>query len=326
DGGVYVINPLLHDCLNLSFSLLTITEQMHIHSVVVTWYIQHENLSMALHYAKLAGKSELFAKIVNYFGPTSMATQQGATAVKSAMSNIPVSTIRSSARLTIAQGFVLIKDGQFSMAIKKLAEAYEMLTDDVDKEENGHLSAMTDYISTQYLLALYKNENFNREYLDRCEIETFQHSGHDGTIGFIHALKSLLHQRRACFPQAFAEADRSLAYYKIAKSNYGIASIQLIIGLCFFAKGQLELALRSYVRAQRIINKYFADDPGLNAIAETLVAEINYERNKVGNQPDPLNPRSLHWKPMMVGWTLSWRRIESQPIRLSSKMIMKRHK
>ena len=136
-------------------------------------------------------------------------------------------------------------------------------------------------IATQYLLALYKNENFNREYLDRCEIETYQNSAFDGLLGFVHALKSLLYQRNASFSRADAEASRSLRYYRTARSNYGTASVHLIKGMCCFAKGQLDSAMQSYEYAQGIITRDFPDDPGLNAIAESLVAEVRYERNEL---------------------------------------------
>ena len=107
-------------------------------------------------------------------------------------------------------------------------------------------------------------------------------------LGFVHALKSLLYQRNSLFSRAEAEADRSLRYYCTAKSNYGLASVHLIKGMCCFARGQLDLAVRSYGNALGIIRADFPDDPGLNAIADSLAAEVRYERNELEDLPHQL--------------------------------------
>ena len=282
-GYIYSVNPLLRECLRQTFDLLTQTEQHYIHTSIIDWYIEHRDIVTALYYAKLAGVPELFVKIVEYFGPHAITIQDGVTSLKLAMEKIQEDSIRSSVRLTISQAVVLIKDGHFSMAERKLEQADRMLDWNREYEDKYFGSVQADYIATQYLLALYKNENFNREYLDRCEIETYQNSAFDGLLGFVHALKSLLYQRNASFSRADAEAGRSLRYYRTARSNYGTASVHLIKGMCCFAKGQLDAAMQSYENALGIITTDFPDDPGLNAIAESLVAEVRYERNELDN-------------------------------------------
>ena len=279
----YSVNPLLRECLRPALHSLTQTKLNHIHTIAIDWYIEHRDIITALCYAKRANSPELFANIVEYFGPHAITIQDGATSLKLAMEKIQEGAVKSSVRLTISQAVVLIKDGHFSMAQRKLEQAEKLLDWNQEYEDKYYGSVQADYIATQYLLALYKNENFNREYLDRCEIETYQNSAYDGLLGFVHALKSLLYQRNSSFTRAEAEANRSLRYYKTARSNYGTASVHLIKGMCSSAKGQLDIAMQSYVNALGIIKTDFSDDPGLNAIAESLVAEIKYERNELEN-------------------------------------------
>ena len=282
-GNTYSINPLLRECLQPALDALTQTELEHIHTSIIDWYIERQDIAGALYYAKRADSPELFARIVKYFGPHAIIIQDGVTALKLAMEKIQQGSVRSSVRLTISQAVVLIKDGHFSMAQRKLEQADKMLDWSREYEDKYNGSVQADFIATQYLLALYKNENFNREYLDQCEIETYQNSAYDGLLGFVHALKSLLYQRNAAFTRAEAEASKSLRYYRTAKSNYGSASVHLIKGICCFARGQLDLAMQSYENALSIITTDFSDDPGLNAIAESLVAEVRYERNELEN-------------------------------------------
>ena len=282
-GYIYSINPLLRECLQSALDSLTQTELEHIHTSIIDWYIERQDIAGALYYAKRADSPELFARIVKYFGPHAITIQDGVTSLKLAMEKIQQGSVRSSVRLTISQAVVLIKDGHFSMAQRKLEQAEKMLDWNREYEDKYYGSVQADFIATQYLLALYKNENFNREYLDRCEIETYQNSAYDGLLGFVHALKSLLYQRNAAFTRAESEANRSLRYYRTAKSNYGSASVHLIKGICCFARGQLDLAMQSYEKALGIITTDFSDDPGLNAIVESLVAEVRYERNELEN-------------------------------------------
>ena len=280
-GNVYLINPLLRRCLGQALNSLTQTELNHIHTSVIDWYIELRDIDRALYYAKQADSPELFARIVEYFGPLAITIQDGVTSLKLAMEKIQQGSVRGSMRLTISQAVVLIKDGHFSMAERKLEQVDKMIDWNREYEDKHYGSVQADFITAQYLLALYKNENFNREYLDRCEIETYQNSANDGLLGFVHALKSLLYQRNSSFSRAEAEANRSLRYYRTAKSNYGSASVHLLKGMCCLAKGQLDLAMQSYENALSIIKADFPDDPGLNAIAQTLVAEVRYERNEL---------------------------------------------
>ena len=282
-GDVYVVNPLLRECLQLSLHSLPKTELNRIHATVVDWYMEQRDIVTALHYVKLTDSPALFARIVEYFGPHAITIQNGVTSLKLAMEKIPANAVEKSTRLTISHAVILIKDGHFSMAQRKLEKAKKMLDWNREYEDKYHGSVQADYIASQYLLALYKNDNFNREYLDQCEIITYQNSAFDGLIGFVHALKSLLYQRNASFSRSESEADRSLRYYKTSKSNYGIASVYLLRGLCCFAKGQVDLARRFYENALNIIATEFKDDPGLNAIAVSLIAEVKYERNEIDN-------------------------------------------
>ncbi len=277
----YIVNLLLRSCLNLSLNSLPEAELRHIHETVIDWYIELRDIPMALHYAKSVRRPALFRRIVDYFGSQAILIQAGAASLKLAMENISASDINKSPRLLIAAAVVLIKDGHFSLAQRKLEHVDKLLNSLPECEQEGYGSVKTDYIATQYLLTLYKNENFNREYLDNSEIEICQNSEMDGLIGFVHALKSLLYQRNAAFSRSEAEAERSLQYYKAASSNYGIASVYLILGLGYFTKGQLDLAMRAYENATDIIATDFPDDPGLNAIASSLMAEVRYERNDI---------------------------------------------
>lgn len=287
-GNVYLINPLLRRCMQQVLNSLTQTELNHIHTSVIDWYIELRDIGLALYYAKQADNPELFTRIVEYFGPHAITIQDGVTSLKLVMEKIEQGSIRNSVRLTISQAVVLIKDGHFSMAERKLEQVDKVLDWNREYEDNHYGSVQADFIATQYLLALYKNENFNREYLDRCEIETYQNSANDGLLGFVHALKSLLYQRNSSFSRAEAEANRSLRYYRTAKSNYGSASVHLIKGMCCFGKGQLDLAVQSYENALGIIRADFPDDPGLNAIADSLAAEVRYERNELEDLPHQL--------------------------------------
>ena len=286
----YILNPILRECLNLSLNSLPKTELQHIHHTVIDWYVDLRDIVMAMHYAKLAQRPSLFARIVEYFGSQAILIKAGASSLKLAMENISARDINKSPRLVVASAVVLIKDGHFSVAQRKLEQVDRLLNSLPDYEDNDYVSVKTDYIATQYLLALYKNENFNREYLDQCEIEMCQNSELDGLIGFVHALKGLLYQRNASFSRSEAETERAIHYYKASKSNYGIASVNLIQGLCYFTKGQLDLAMRTYENAFSIIEADFPDDPGLNAIARSLISEVRYERNEIDNLASELEP------------------------------------
>ena len=277
----YIINPLLRESLHLSLYSLREEDLRHVHTTVVDWYLEQRDVARALHYAKLAKRSALFVKIVEYFGAHAITILDGASSLKQAMENINANDINKIPRLMIANAVVLIKDGHFSVAQRKLEQVEKILDHGNENENEYYGSVKTDYIATQFLMALYKNENFNREYLDQCEIEVYKNSEFEGLIGFLHALKSLFYQRNASFSRSEAEAERALRYYKVSKSNYGIASVHIIRGLCYFTKGQLDLATRAYENASTIIEADFSDDPGLNAIVNSLVAEIKYERNEI---------------------------------------------
>ncbi len=289
EHGAYGLNPVLRDCLRLSLEALATTERNAVHSTVIDWYIEESDVGAATRYAELIGDSALSCRIVEHFGPNAIVLNAGITGLRAIMENIHTSTINRSAPLKISEANLATKDGHFALAKRLLAQARKLLDSTLNRDDPHYGLVKVEYIATEYLLSLYSNENFNREYLDRCEIETYQNWAADGLLGFIHALKSLLCQRAASFSRADAEADRSLAYYRSANSDYGTASVHLVKGIGCFAKGQLDLAARSYENALAIIDEAFPQDPGLNAIADSLVAEVRYERNEIDNLQEPLD-------------------------------------
>lgn len=283
EPATYSVNPLLRDCLQAGLQSFSESERRQLLTVIVDWYIDKRDIAAAVYYVRLCGDARLAAKCVACFGGNAITLQAGITALRAVLEIIDAADMARSTRLIIANAVVLMKDGHLSLAQHKLHQARSILEEESTDEDRAYGPSRVDYIAATYLLALYNNENFNRDYLERCEIEAYRNTADDGIIGFVHALKSLLYQRNSSFLRAEAEAGKSLRHYKTAKSNYGIGSVCLIMGLCSVAKGQFHLALRSYENAQRIIRRDFADDPGLNAIVESLCAEIRYERNQTEN-------------------------------------------
>ena len=289
DSQSYEINPIIRKCMRSFFSTRRQSRQNEIFRIVTEWHIKRGRASAALQFALNSHSSDLISDVIEYYGPHTITIKSGATSLKHSLDNIASDEINKSLRLSLARAVILIKDGHFLMAKQKLQKIESKLDWDQVFNDDREGSVQADYIASKYLLALYKNENFNTEFLDKCEVETHKYSASDGLIGFIHALKSLLYQRNSKFSRAQMEAKRSLYYYKAANSNYGIASVYLIEGLCYFAKGQLEAAMLSYKAGKKIIDADFSDDPGLNAIAETLIFEIQYERNEASYDPKELD-------------------------------------
>lgn len=164
-----------------------------------------------------------------------------------------------------------------------MAIAERAINDDTSVADSASDRIEVEAAALRYLLSLYGNENFTREFLDRSEIEVHQSPDHDGLLGFIHALKALLYQRCASFARADTEIGMAFSFYQMADSDYGIASVHLVKGNSLFLCGRLDLARSEYAVADKLIDSAFADDPGLSATVRVYQAELRYERNELEN-------------------------------------------
>lgn len=272
----FVMHPLLRATIRASDAGdRTPRPDCQLHAKAIDHLIERRAIRDALDVAEESESAELARKVLEAFSVYDITLACGMTSLRSVMLRLDRKTVESSARLTLSHAALMVKDGHFNDAEALLQHARRILA--ASDEDQSVLNDITrDQLGTELLFSLYSNRNLNRESLLQGE-KTAANLGDDGFLGFIHALRALLHYRAARFTECSASARRSARLYNAVGSHYGGSSVLLIEGLCAVGRGQLRKAQDCYQQARDVIHAFFARDPGLNAIAETLRCEIAYE-------------------------------------------------
>ena len=282
-NGWVQVNPLLRLVLQNQLLMMPNEEVMALHKRVVNRFARRKDTANAIEYAKRVGDPMSAVLVIDAFGPTGIIISAGTSALRQVTEKAVRFEPDDSVMLLIAKAYLAVKDGRLDASRRQLAIAERAINDDTSAANSASDRIEVEAAALRYLLSLYGNENFTREFLDRSEIEVHQSPDHDGLLGFIHALKALLYQRCASFARADTEIDMAFSFYQMADSDYGIASVHLVKGNSLFLRGRLDLARSEYAVADKLIDPAFADDPGLSATVRVYQAELRYERNELEN-------------------------------------------
>lgn len=282
--GAYRLHPLVADYLRAGLETHDSERLRRLYTRAADWHGARGSIVEALRYAALAERGDLARRIVEDAGGIRMVLREGMARVRLAFRHVSADVMAAAPRVALVNTVLLLTEGQFHRARREFdrvrAQTYGFQSDRPDGDDNA---LRTDARIVELYFIVHGDVVASEEYLAALDSFSSEHGRDEpGIRSFVSLFTSLLHQQRG----AFDKADVALREFEIIGrlngSFYSQVFIHLYDGMIAFGRGRLALADMHYKRAQRVIHARYGGDEGLSGMmANTLLAEVEFERNQL---------------------------------------------
>ena len=237
----------------------------------------------ALRHAHEAGDVALVGSIMDGVGGVSLWHREGLVRLQAADRFVTREVMDRFPRTALAHCIVLLLTGRLdearrmyrSLNAKRPGVAGDAIDEDFDHN--------VDDAVVHGMLCLYGCERLGSASMEAIVAERERFTEMDEVdpfirAGFEHGL-GIAHNLRAEFDRAGERADR--AERCLPDSPYLGALVDLVRGQVAMARGRTVAATDCYARSLAAARASFLRDPGVAAIGETLMSELNLERNRI---------------------------------------------
>lgn len=278
----YRLHPMIAEYLHVQLTVNDPERLRYLHARAAQWYDDCGSLVEALRHAARAERPDIVRRIIETGGGIRVILTEGMARTRLAFRHVPASIIATAPRIALVNCVLLLTEGKYHQAMREY-ERIKSMTRNFSEDRLGgdNKALMLEARFVELYLIVHGDVVASEEFLASLEALVLQESKDDPGVSFFFKLfMCLAYQQRG----AFVMAERALRDFEVtSRANallYGDVFVHLYEGMLSAARGGLTLAAMHYKRAQRVIQERYDGDEGLTSMmANTLLAEIEFERN-----------------------------------------------
>ena len=239
------------------------------------WYAQNDMLVEAVRQAVDLGDRALATEILEAAGGATILHTHGVHVLTAIMNRVPGKWIHRVPTLTLGKALLLARSGDTETAFQYMEEVRKA------PGSGGNFHTRRDLLYVRAMWLGYSDAEFGPEIIE--EMETLASTPEPLSAwlrGMMHTAVFLIRYRMGEMREALAAARIAMAHYV----DYGAHSSQFYIhinqGMVKYAQGALRGAYRSFRRAEKLVERHFASNRAMLAIAQLLLATVHYQMNR----------------------------------------------
>jgi LuxR family transcriptional regulator, maltose regulon positive regulatory protein len=282
-GTSYSCHHLLRNVLFGQLRRRGRRELARLQLVAARWYQANGELREAIRCACAVPDFHLVAQLMLQLGGILYGVRNGALALRSLLEQLPPEFVSEYPRLSLAQAFVLVKEGRFDAASDLIRAVRRRLAGVAAQGSNSIDPLLArDLALAELTRAAYCGLYLGAKDLDVIEKATAEASSEDYWLrGLLNNLLCVVQYRQSDFRVALATAESAHYYYAQASSPNGVGHMHLHVGQIHLELADVRTAITHY-RAARVSfeTSFFGDDAGC-AIADVMLSEALYEQGRI---------------------------------------------
>ncbi len=252
------------------------------------WFESRGLLLEAVRHARAGGDHARAVRLVEEAGCVRLCLEEGISRVQSLFALLSPAEIDASGRLRLARALVRFKEGKLQAgdaALESVRRMVELGLETLDSE-----AFRNDLLIVEMLRAGYGDNLLAADDYTALDAMSVANRDTDPWLsGLLNNMLCLLFLRWGDIAGAERCVHKALGYYRDAANLYGCLFMNFHLAAVSLAQGTLAAAAHALQIAEELIFGQFGGDTGLWAIAQTLMAEVDYERNNVTKATELLN-------------------------------------
>ena len=239
------------------------------------WYAQNDMPVDAVRQAVALGDRLLATRILETAGGATILHTHGVTVLSGIMNLVPGKWIHQVPTLTLGKALLMARAGDTETAFQYMEEVRKA----PDSGSNFHTRRDLLYVKAIWLG--YADAEFDPELID--DMETLASAPEPLSAwlrGMMHTAVFLIRYRMGSMGEALSATHVAMAHYR----DYGARSSEFYIyvnqGMVKYAQGNLWGAYRSCRRAEKLVERHFASNRAMLAVAQLLLATLHYQMNR----------------------------------------------
>lgn len=277
----------LHPMLREHFAVLAERDPARcalIHRRAAKWLAANHNLLAALRHAVAAGDKMLTGVLILQAGGVSIWIRHGMEEVIAADRLIDEEMIAAMPRLGLMRAIVLIKQSRLHEAraqYDRVAAATQGFSQDPAAADCASLRREALFILS--MLVIYCCLPLSEAHLSSLDQGLHDPAADDVELAHHKTVLCVAYLQGGHFDLAWRYGEEAAAHCLAFGSIYGTNFIDFHTGSIAMARGDTQEALQRYERGRRKSRRHFGHDGGLRLIGDVLMAELDLERNAIGN-------------------------------------------
>ena len=296
DGTWFRCHQLMRDFLIWRQRSLGEARVSDLNRRAALWFASHKRIQAAVQHAMQAGDAALAERILLGAGGVQIGIREGSLRLKALLEIIPNSKIYSSPRLSLAKGYLHLKNGRHHDAAI-LIEDVRANADTTDIELGREI------ILLEAHLWLYRDQHLTDEQVDSLEHTAASTPASDLlTRGILYNFLCLFHHQVGRLDQARRCAEMAMDLYTDLGTLHLQFFMHLNLSLIDLDQGKFEDAKARRETASRLQREHYGHDLGIQAIADIFHAEIAFE----AGETEALGPtliQALGFADTREGWS-----------------------
>ena len=252
------------------------------------WFESQGSLLEAVRHARAGGDRARAVRLVEEAGCVRLCLEVGMFRIQSLFALLSPAEIDASARLRLARSLALFKEGKLQAGDNDLENARRMAKHGLEGLDWEVFRR--DLLIVETLRAGWGDIWLAADHYDALDAMSAACRETDPWLsGFLNNLLCLLFLRRGDVGDAKLCVHKALGYYRDAATLYGCLFMNLHLATISLAQGNLSEAANALHVAEELAFSQFGGNTSLLALAQTLMAEVAYERNNVTPATELLN-------------------------------------
>ncbi|WP_321392454.1 LuxR C-terminal-related transcriptional regulator [Emcibacter sp.] len=296
-AGYFRFNPLFHQFLRKKMLERDETSLKRLHERATDWQAGQGATFEAIYHAAEADDKDRMKELFISSGGVEIGLREGIEALEKIVSLFPLEIAEKEPQLLLSRVLIYMKDGKLDMGHSLLERAIQRIaaqTDDPSLEYYRSIVVM--------LMAVYEDKQVSPAEIEKYENQA-KHMmlGRFWSQGWFNNLLCMMYYAIGDMAKAREAATISLEFYNLSDAAYSQVFMHVHLALIHNVTGELVLSRKELDIARELCLKYFADDAGLTAIVQVLLAELNYEQGHE-EAARQLIPASLEKIETHEGW------------------------
>lgn len=252
------------------------------------WFESRGSLLEAIRHARAGGQHARTVKLVEQAGCVRVCLEEGISRAQAIFSLLSPAEIEASAHLRLAHSLLCFKEGKLQVGDAELESARRMAKLGPDTLDGERFRK--DLLIVEMLRAGYGDTQQADEDYDTLDAMSAASRDTDPWLsGLLDNLLCLHFLRWGDIGRAELCVHKALGYYRDAGCLHGCLFMNFHLATLSLAQGHLSKAANALHDAEELTFTQFGGNTSLLAIAQTLMAEVNYERNDVTRATELLN-------------------------------------
>ena len=276
---------------------------LQLHKRACDWFLNHDNLEYAVKHACKAGDKQKALAIIEQAGAVRIALTGGMPLLRKLLQYLDVDTIYSSPRVHLAKIWMLIKEGQVSIARAQYNDYLKTANNNRCEEDNIYSDLAKESLFVGMMLTeIYEDKDFGKQELVKVEEMVRDVSMMDHWFqGWVNNLLCVMHIRRGNMHNALAVNESAVYHYQQVNSDYGQVFMLLHLSVIHLLSGNLSKAYEYIGKAHNWCEADFSSDVGLLSLIGIVKGSVLFERNKLENAAETIFP-ALDIAEKAEGW------------------------